>query len=366
VPLRPRRILRKLLLGLLGAFLCLCLLEGLASFVFLALGLGRVSASVAEHSHTEYDPELGWVNKPGVSAPDLYAPGRHLHTNAQRFRALAATPTEIPEGRVRIVCSGDSFTLGYGVSDADCWPSQLGALDPRLATVNMGQGGYGIDQAYLWYERERTWLKHDVLVLAFVSEDFERVRRAVFMGRAKPRFHVEGAELVLDGTPVPRTAGVAAWVARTQQVFEKVALVRALRAVTQRLGLAKDVDRLDYPRTQAVVAAIFRRLRETHAQAGSVLVLAYLPMRLDSEKAWPGEWRTWAVAEAKRQGIPMLDLGAAFRGLSAEELDSIYIAPGEVEYLGAAGHYTPEGNARIARLIHDGLMALPEVARRLK
>jgi len=48
--------------------------EGLASFV---LAWRDVEPDgIAEQSHCEYDPLLGWVNKKGFHVPDLYGPGR--------------------------------------------------------------------------------------------------------------------------------------------------------------------------------------------------------------------------------------------------------------------------------------------------
>ena len=141
------------------ALVCLATLiaiEGLSSLILVGRAfVDRAGPLVAERRHTQYDPDLGWVNTPGVQIPDLYGPGRSLSINSQGFRGLHDTSERVAAGRLRILCSGDSFTLGYGVGDADTWCARLTALDSRLETVNMGQGGYGVDQAYLWYLRDR-------------------------------------------------------------------------------------------------------------------------------------------------------------------------------------------------------------------
>lgn len=54
---------------------------------------------------------------------------------------------DVPPGRYASSARGGSFTLGYGVGDADTWCALLQTIDPRLETVNMGQAGYGLDQA---------------------------------------------------------------------------------------------------------------------------------------------------------------------------------------------------------------------------
>src|SRR5207237_1214574 len=122
--------------------------------------------SFNEQMHTTYDAELGWAHRRSVSVPDLYGSGVFLKTNSQGFRGDHEIAAEEPKDRVRVICSGDSFTLGYGVDDDHAWCAQLMAMDSRLETVNMGQGGYGVDQAYLWYVRDGRALEHTVQIFA--------------------------------------------------------------------------------------------------------------------------------------------------------------------------------------------------------
>lgn len=117
-----------------------------------------------------------------------------------------------------MICSGDSFTLGYGVRDDETWCHQLMQLDDRLETVNMGQGGYGFDQAYLWFRRDGVRLAHHVQVFAFISDDFRRMERVEFIGYAKPVLRVVGDSLRVDNVPVPRRGyGVASWFTRNAE-----------------------------------------------------------------------------------------------------------------------------------------------------
>jgi len=91
--------------------LILILTEGLASYILAARAMMGVSA-LAERKHTKYDPDLGWVNKPNVYLPDMYGPGVYLQTNSQGFRNNNAIDIAVPSGKFRLICSGDSFTLG--------------------------------------------------------------------------------------------------------------------------------------------------------------------------------------------------------------------------------------------------------------
>ena len=44
----------------------------------------------------------------------------------------------------------------------------------------MGQGGYGIDQAYLWYKRDGTKLDHDVQILRLSLMIFYVCSKTIF------------------------------------------------------------------------------------------------------------------------------------------------------------------------------------------
>ena len=72
-----------------------------------------------------------------------------------------------------------STTIILGVSYSQ-------SLDPRLETLNMGQGGYGVDQAYLWYKRDAAKFEHQVHLLAFITDDFVRMQSDRFRGYGKP------------------------------------------------------------------------------------------------------------------------------------------------------------------------------------
>jgi len=182
---------------LLAVVLVLALLEGLASFGLFAFDLAVEGAGpVPERTHTRHDPDLGWANVPGARAADLYGPGLGVTINAQGFRNAADFPVAVPPGKVRVVCSGDSFTFGFGVADGESWPARLAALDDRLETVNMGQAGYGIDQSYLWYLRDGRGVEHRLHVLAAVVDDVWRMRGDNFLGYGKPMLKLDGGRLV--------------------------------------------------------------------------------------------------------------------------------------------------------------------------
>src|SRR5262245_36434568 len=115
----------RLIAGNLAIFgLLLVIVEGLASYG-LFIRFVMMTNIVAERRHTKYDPELGWVNEPNVDIPDMYGPGIYLRTNGQGFRNNHSVSPAVPAKKARIICSGDSFTLGYGVDNDHTWCSRL-------------------------------------------------------------------------------------------------------------------------------------------------------------------------------------------------------------------------------------------------
>src|SRR5262249_7789336 len=145
----------------------LLLFEGCASVVLRTYEVLFVETGVIERRHTRYDELLGWVNVPNLDVKDIYGPGTVLHTNSRGFRGTDEYTVEVPVGRKRVLCSGDSYTFGVDASDSDTWCHQLAVLAPTFETINMGLGGYGIDQAFLWYQRDGERYAHDVQILAF-------------------------------------------------------------------------------------------------------------------------------------------------------------------------------------------------------
>src|SRR5262245_42721379 len=127
---KPR--LFRLIVGNVAIFiLILIVIEGLASYAIIARFLMSTNI-VVERRHTKYDPDLGWVNEPNVHIPDIYGPGIDLRINTQGFRNNHDFSRTVPAGKVRLICSGNSFTLGYGVGNDDTWCNRLAKLEPRL------------------------------------------------------------------------------------------------------------------------------------------------------------------------------------------------------------------------------------------
>jgi hypothetical protein len=349
--------------------LILLAIEGLASTVtVIGIAIERMRP-LGERAHTRYDPDLGWVNVPNLSIADLYGPGASFHTNAQGFRNRATIGEAVPPGRLRLVCSGDSFTLGYGVSDEQAWCNRLAGIDPRIEPVNMGQGGYGIDQAYLWYTRDGLKFHHDVQVFAFISVDFGRMRDAAFLGYPKPVLAIEGGRLVTRNVPVPRRSE---WrvkgreLVRTAASFRTVQLLQSwLAKPPSRQAAGGEPGGESSDPLRPVVAGVFEALRNVHRERGTLLVLVYLPMQPDYGGQQSDTWRRFVREQAERDQVPFIDLVEDLRTIPARDIDRCFIQPGEPAFGRGAGHYSAEGNDFIARALYRKLTAIEEVAARL-
>lgn len=347
----------------IGAFiLTLCLVEGVSSAVLLLHELWREGrVVVAERKHTTYDRDLGWANAPGKVVQDMYGPGTSMHINGQGFRGTREVEREVPPGKVRVVCSGDSFTLGYGVDDEDAWVHRLGVLDAKLETVNMGQGGYGLDQAFLWYRRDGAALEHDVHVFAFISDDFKRMQHASFYGYPKPVLRVAEGELVVDGVPVPRFPYRFPFLTQNSSRFERLKTAELLHRLR---GTSSTRLVLDDRTLEATALAVFEELARINSDKGSVLVAVHLPTRRAHGNE-PDEWSRLLAEELPRRGIHYVDLAADLRELPAGDVAALFIKRGEVDYPGAVGHYSAAGNLWAAETVLTRLRGIRAVAERL-
>jgi hypothetical protein len=351
--------------------LFLVAVEGLASYT-LTLRDIMTTYPIAERLHTKYDSVLGWVNEKNVDIMDMYGPGVYLRTNSQGFRNNQDFETAVPDGKYRIICSGDSFTLGYGVDNDHTWCHLLATFDPRLETLNMGQGGYGIDQMYLWYKRDGVKFEHQVHLLAFITEDFRRMQSDTFLGYAKPVIDIENGKLVVKNVPVPRRAYDHSWL--THNVLpnlRSLRMVELLKRVGRRLPFAdtrsaaatdkESIDNERIERTKKVLAKIFEDLKRLNAEPSNKLVLVYLPTtnELQGDNQ---EWINFIEKESQDLGIRLVNAVNTFRSLPQSETESMFIPEGQLKYPDAAGHLNDKGNKFVAGIIYQELKNDPAIS----
>lgn len=351
--------LRKIALAFLAMLLMTALVEGLCTLAFLTWDLStKDTEDVAERRHTLHDDELGWIAAPNVNLRDFYGPGLHLRTNASGFRNETPVEPVIPQGKTRIICAGDSFTLGYGVANDDTWTAKLQVANDGFEVVNMGQGGYGLGQAWLWYRRERERLAHDVLVFGFIGHDFERLRMPRMFGYPKPLLRVRSGKVRVTGTPLPRRAAATPWLNRKTPSLERLATWRLLKNMGNIVRGDGDDGLTPEGEAREIVREIFEDLRTFHEARETKVVLVWFPSRQECTNGGVVPWRAFVTEEAERQKMEFLDLSPMFRDLPMRRLDGLFISSRDVTFPGASGHYTPRGNAIVARELRSRLEAM--------
>lgn len=211
----------------------------------------------------------------------------------------------------------------------------------------MGQAGYGIDQAYLWYQRDGATIEHDIVIFAFITEDFRRAAFDTFEGYPKPLLRVHDGGLLVSNVPVPRprTAGLAA---RYLPPFDRLRMSELLLRLRLLSGHVPDSPVADS--TDHVVALaewIVHDLAGLRNRARTA-VLVHLPTFWDHGGDNSLPWRTRLRTSAEAAGVPYIDLIEEIRRLPIETVEGFF----------AHDHYNEAGNRWIADVLRHRLEPL--------
>ena len=344
----PRGFVSALIILLITVVIFL-VVEGASSVIVAARSQGEPVPS--ESSHTEFDRELGWINRASVRVDDLYGPGRYLETNSQRFRSRRDFDLAVPHDKIRAVCTGDSFTLGYGVSNDDAWCELLGRKDERFESINMGQGGYGVDQAYLWYRRDGQAFAHDVLIFAFIADDFLRMMRTSFTGYPKSVLTVEGGKPV-----IARRSSRFRYIARG--LGQRLPQLGHLRFAQLWHGVQSsptndDAIAISSEDGRRLMLAMIDDLKTFHAERKTDMIFVLLPTLEDYRRTDANEWQEFLRAELAKRQVPFLDLVQVMRSEPELFVQLLF-----------RGHYSEFGNRWVADRVYDALAELPRVRER--
>ncbi len=347
----PRlRWLRNLFLQVVIAVVLLLLLEGLAS-VHAAWDKINWDARAdlrptAESIHTDYDPLLGWVSRPGVYE-DLYGAGRDLVIEEDGSRATPSRDKIVPT--TRVVASGDSFTMAYGVGDDQTWAAHLENEHPELEITNLGLGGYGLCQAFLRYQRDGVRIPHELHLFSFITENYRRLGRDRFMGYGKPVVTVEDGQLVVENVPPPRRRHSPLFQLRYGDALQELDL---LRWMNEGIAERRAAEREEWEKNiQPSALAIFHELHRLHTEHGRTGVLVHFPVESDYSDGASNGWRKWLGEEARANGWIFVDLIPALRALPRDQVRDLFIQDDADRFRGAAGHYTERGNQLMARAL---------------
>lgn len=363
-------MLKKFSLAVGSCVLFFLILEGLCSSLFVAYEiLSPRERRTMSGPSIQYDRELGWVSVPSFYEKNYYAPNTSLQTNSKGFRAGQEFTKDVPTGKLRVICSGDSFTFGEGVGNDHTWCQDLQSLDERFQVVNLGQSGYGVDQMYLRYNRDGAEFNHDIHVFAFITEDFRRMLLTSYVGHGKPVLRLQDERLVTENVPVPKPSRFAQWFGTKRIQLRELRSVKLLGSLLGQLIPATDDFSKGPTEEQAkILDGMFASLQVMEKQKNSVLVLVCLPTTLhDFEQGGPTPaWRAWLRQESTKTGMVFVDLIDDFQRLPVTVRDGLFIWPGSVQYFAEApGHYDDQGHMWIAQELYGRLISIPGVAEKL-
>lgn len=141
----------------------------------------------------QHDAVLGWTLRPGYRS-ELSTVGLDgLRRDPERPEPKASA--------VRVATFGDSFTFGGDVADRHAYPEWLARLNSGLAVDNFGVPAYGLDQAFLRYQRDGRRTHPQIVVIGFMAENIFR-NVSVFRPFYRPPSQLPFAKpRYLPGTP---------------------------------------------------------------------------------------------------------------------------------------------------------------------
>jgi hypothetical protein len=187
------------------------------------------------------DPRYGWVADASRSTT-LSFKGRPYRYAVGPSGLRARAPSDEPDlGRPALVVTGESIASGYGLDYDDTFAVRCGR-DLGLEVVDVAEGGYGVDQAYLRLTDLLPKVRHPVAVVTvFVASQLGRSLRD-----DRPRLALDGGghltllppamgflartqlgQLIDDRIPYAGTEALARSSALARAVF--VATARAAR-----------------------------------------------------------------------------------------------------------------------------------------
>jgi hypothetical protein len=365
-PSSPKRKFRggklaKLALGSLVAVLVLATLEGLLSFALVLRDVATKTTSLVDERRPErkewgFDAELGWAPRPSVACIDSHDPGVRITTNSLGIRSTKELARVAPAGRVRAVLSGDSFTWGSGVTDDATWGAALERVEPRLETANLACGGYGLHQMWLRYRRDGALVDHQLHLVAFITDDLNRMLVDESWGGMRPHVELRGDELAVTNLPLHEISRASRKLSETGAFLANLKLVEVPRRLI--FGREERPALFEDGKARLLGLRILADLAALSKERGSRMVVVQLTVESEYGGGSVDVTRSFFRTELARLGIPFVDLVEDFRALPAAEHATLYLR----EYAAHAGHYDAKGNEFVAHALQPKLRTIPEIA----
>jgi len=195
-----------------------------------------------------------------------------------------------------------------------------------------------------------------------IVEDFNRMQFDTFMGYGKPVLKVENGTLAPDGVPVGRSAFLWPWLTQNSDLFRSLRMVSLAQRIVKPKGPAA---RMSFAEAIDLAIEAMKTLLRIDRERNRVLVFVFLPTPADVAHRELNPIRQEFLEKLRRSGVRAIDLVGDFQALPPATVSTLFIRKEDLDFPGAAGHYTPAGNELVARRLLERLLEFPEVARRL-
>jgi hypothetical protein len=307
---------------------------------------------VAFDSRFVHDSFAGWKSAPNLNTADAY--GASIRTNSQNMRndgdfSLA------PNGKPRLMIVGDSYSFGHGVSNDDTYAYILNKdYMPSWEVMNLAVSATGTDQSYIMYERYGEKFSPNIVLLGFYLLDFNR-NTFYFRDYAKPMYVPrQDGSLELTHSPVIAPDKLIAQYKHGEKKIGgwgySYAYAAFARVITDYFKRNRSPGSLPRRTLTGIMEKFVTRVRAN----GATPVWVVFPVHEITKKAESkyDVVEDFAVAEAKRLGMPVMSLEPVFREHIASHPEIDLWRPKEI-----GGHLSAAGNQLAAKAIYEFLQA---------
>lgn len=169
----------------------------LALLVSLAIALGvfegglRLIGKGPRVTLNAFDEHTGWGNKPGQTLTTPIkdkGPDVTFDFNEYGLRESGDVKPEKPANTKRVLCLGDSFTLGRYTAKENTFVSKLDEAWDGVQVVNVSAEGWSTDQQAAWLLAHADEWKPDLVLVFPYENDVFWCGETEYAGFAKPRF----------------------------------------------------------------------------------------------------------------------------------------------------------------------------------
>lgn len=328
------------------------------------------------NNYIAYDPDLGWVLGRNVKA-ELYE-SNNLGVRSTR----EYSPQSLQVATKRILAFGDSFTHSDDVPNKDAWTTILESENKNLEVLNYGVPAYGIDQAYLRFQKESAGVLANIVLIGMMSENVYRhintfrkfYQRVGGFPLGKPRFIENGSlsvsllpnwfgsaekyhELLTDSSATLREVGSHDFYYNNKPPAQDCGLLK-FPCAFKIIGwfLRDKIDRgqkdplsgfLHYDMTSEaprLTVKIIRSFADAVTAKNMRPIVVIFPNKTDyyQYKITGLKNYTPLLKTSIESGIESWDAMEAF-------IDSSHLVPYEEVFTKSSGHYSDKGNHLIAK-----------------